>query len=261
MFVFNAEFQRLISEPLRVYDSQHWFFILSRSPIRFDLYAESAIEEAGCSCLLTPQQEIRLHPCDEYAVIDWLEFSLSSSEAELVNSLPIITNRIVVPPNWPDLSSLIRAIAITHDSSDTWMQEKMSGYLKVLLYGIASGDLPEEPGRTSSNQLYARLLHYRRKLSDNLAARPSVSEAAKEIGLSVSRFEYLYHQYFGISFTNDLIKLRIRRSCVILQTTDWSISQISDFLGYEDASNFYRQFKKQVGFSPNAYRRIFANIP
>lgn len=41
----------------------------------------------------------------------------------------------------------------------------------------------------------------------------------------------------------------------LLKTTDRSIAQISDDLGFTDISVFSRQFKQIVGTSPSAFRK------
>lgn len=261
MNVVNAEFMKVISEKT-VFPGKSgiWRFILSRSPVIFHAGSVTECRKIGQYCLCTPGSSPALEPLDGYAMADFLEFTLSETETQKIRSLPISFDCVVSPPNWPDLSSLVQSVSVTFDSSDTYRQEKMGGFLTVLLYGIASGEEPET--HASSAELPdIRMLRLRRKLSDDLSARPTVEDAAASAGLSVSRFEYLYKEKFGISFVNDLIRLRIRRSCVLLRTTDWTVSQISRFLGYENESNFFRQFRQLVGISPREYRKMLGKAP
>jgi AraC family transcriptional activator of pobA len=41
---------------------------------------------------------------------------------------------------------------------------------------------------------------------------------------------------------------------VLLQQTDWSVSEIADSLGFEYATYFQRFFKKHTGSTPLAFR-------
>ena len=53
---------------------------------------------------------------------------------------------------------------------------------------------------------------------------------------------------------NDRIILEAKRN---LLATPSQIKEIADYLGYEDVSYFIRFFKKQTGFSPEAFRHNF----
>ncbi|OUR97563.1 hypothetical protein A9Q81_12865 [Gammaproteobacteria bacterium 42_54_T18] len=49
-------------------------------------------------------------------------------------------------------------------------------------------------------------------------------------------------------------KVRIDRAKEMLQQTQYSISQIAHELGYTDAANFTRAFRKFEGMSPSEFR-------
>ncbi|NLB91504.1 MAG: AraC family transcriptional regulator [Clostridiales bacterium] len=69
---------------------------------------------------------------------------------------------------------------------------------------------------------------------------------------------YLSHSFkrdFGISPINYLIYLRLRESKFLLADTDYSIAQISHFLGFSSPSYFSQRFKNQEGISPRDYRQ------
>ena len=122
-----------------------------------------------------------------------------------------------------------------------------------LIYAVASGDEPDSEVASKGN-LYPKMRQLRRSLSDDPARYKTTQQAADFIGISVSRFAHLYREYFDVTFTNDLISARIKRACMLLRTTDWTISRIANEVGYENDIHFYRQFKKQISFSPNQYR-------
>jgi AraC-like DNA-binding protein len=48
---------------------------------------------------------------------------------------------------------------------------------------------------------------------------------------------------------------RLRRACNWLENSDKTVTEIAFDLGYNDASNFTRAFRKLTGLSPSAYRR------
>ncbi|HJC22526.1 MAG TPA: AraC family transcriptional regulator [Candidatus Eisenbergiella merdavium] len=73
--------------------------------------------------------------------------------------------------------------------------------------------------------------------------------------MSVSHFQHLYSRFFGISFQNDLIRMRIDHAQTLLTTTFLSTEQIAEACGYSNSTHFFRQFKKITGVSPAKYRK------
>lgn len=51
-----------------------------------------------------------------------------------------------------------------------------------------------------------------------------------------------------------MIDVRMSRALFLLQATDWPISAIAQYVGYESASRFAERFRKRFGFAPTAIR-------
>lgn len=61
---------------------------------------------------------------------------------------------------------------------------------------------------------------------------------------------------FGVSARHYLTRLRIDRAGARLRQSDDPISLIALESGYGDQTAFTRQFRKRVGLSPGAYRKL-----
>ena len=59
----------------------------------------------------------------------------------------------------------------------------------------------------------------------------------------------------GVNYTDLLTKVRLRRAARWLERSDKPIVEIAFDLGYADASNFTRAFRKLTGVSPSAFRQ------
>lgn len=59
----------------------------------------------------------------------------------------------------------------------------------------------------------------------------------------------------GVSYTDLLTAERMRRAVGWLECTDKPVVEIAFDLGYTDASNFTRAFRRQTGVSPNRFRQ------
>lgn len=83
---------------------------------------------------------------------------------------------------------------------------------------------------------------------------PAVDEAASELHMS-SRTLKRKLQQLGTSYQKILDDLRKGLAVEYLAQTDMTVDEIAIQLGYSDASNFARAFRRWTGRSPSDYRR------
>jgi transcriptional regulator GlxA family with amidase domain len=77
---------------------------------------------------------------------------------------------------------------------------------------------------------------------------------AKSVNLSTTRLRQLFKMETGRSPVQYLKTLRIRHAEHLLRTTFLSIKEIAFLSGGKDVSYFGREFKKQHGLTPCAFR-------
>jgi transcriptional regulator GlxA family with amidase domain len=58
----------------------------------------------------------------------------------------------------------------------------------------------------------------------------------------------------NVSFRELLHQVRLERACELLQNSSATVAQIALQLGFSDAANFSRAFRRAIGISPAAYR-------
>lgn len=92
-------------------------------------------------------------------------------------------------------------------------------------------------------------------MMNNFQENITVDELADLVHLSKSYFMSCFKKAVGMGAIEHLTQLRINAACEALSTTGKSISDIAFSCGYSNLSNFNRQFKKNVGCSPNRYRK------
>lgn len=86
---------------------------------------------------------------------------------------------------------------------------------------------------------------------------PSVDEMADKLHLS-SRSLRRHLQQSHANYQSMLIEERIRRGKILLTESDVSITDIAHQLGYAEAANFRKSFKKITTLSPAQYRKQHA---
>lgn len=77
---------------------------------------------------------------------------------------------------------------------------------------------------------------------------------AAEVGLSVSRFGYLFRKHTGVSPGTYLQALRMERARLLVERTSLTVREVMTEVGMTDPSHFARDFRKAHGFSPRTFR-------
>ncbi len=91
-------------------------------------------------------------------------------------------------------------------------------------------------------------------IDKQLSGSLSVAQAAQSCGWSTSHFMRWFKRMTGVSFSAFLNEQRLALAAEALRGTDDKILDIAGSVGFENLSNFNRQFKARYGISPSAYR-------
>ena len=83
----------------------------------------------------------------------------------------------------------------------------------------------------------------------------TINELAAKCAISSSHFMNSFKKAVGCSAVEFLTQLRIKAACTALTETTDDISTISYSCGFNNLSNFNKQFKKITGSSPREYRK------
>ena len=109
--------------------------------------------------------------------------------------------------------------------------------------------------RPDENHLnYKRLNDVLKILDEDCGKKILISEVAKRVSLSVDILEKLSKEIFHLTPKQLLLKMRIDRACMLLESTEVSVTDIAADCGYSDHSAFSRQFKIATHSTPREYR-------
>lgn len=86
---------------------------------------------------------------------------------------------------------------------------------------------------------------------------PKVSELAELLHLSVQQTQRLVKKMYHKTFREQLAFFRVDKAKTMLVETNLKTTEISRFLGYSNAHNFFRLFKNLEGMTPAQYRKQF----
>ncbi len=89
----------------------------------------------------------------------------------------------------------------------------------------------------------------------------TLQELASFFNYSDRQIQRIITTATGKSFSDNIKQMRMLKSRELIRSTTLSVSEIADYLGYYDASNFRQTFKKYFGLTPGEYRMKNQNQP
>jgi LacI family transcriptional regulator len=83
-----------------------------------------------------------------------------------------------------------------------------------------------------------------------------VSNVAERVGLSRRVLERRFRRHLGRTPLFEILRFRIERAKTLLAQTDLSKEKIARQSGFPSLAYFTKVFRRNIGMTPNAYRRV-----
>ncbi len=97
----------------------------------------------------------------------------------------------------------------------------------------------------------------KRWISTNYNQHAELNTLANMVFLTPSYLSKLFKQETGLTLTDYIIEIRIRKAKQLLKSApDLKVHEIGTEVGYADPAYFNKLFKRVVGVTPNEYKRI-----
>ena len=158
------------------------------------------------------------------------------SISEFMRSLNVPFNRLTLLSDHTELSQLIRDLRQEFHQTGSHHEEILDAKLRTILYKYSDA-YHLETQLSDKLKVHRPLFHeIRNGIYSQHSPKKTVSELAEDASLSVSYFQHIYKELFGVPVIQDIIRSRIERACYLLTVTPDSVAHIA-------------------GFSPNQYRK------
>lgn len=115
---------------------------------------------------------------------------------------------------------------------------------------LASAAYSADPARYAET----RINHVLTYIGKNLSQELRETELAALAGQSVSAFSRYFRRHTGVPFVQYVNRLRINLACQLLMARELSITDICYQVGFNNLSNFNRQFLMLKEMSPSRWR-------
>jgi len=89
----------------------------------------------------------------------------------------------------------------------------------------------------------------------HFAEKITVAKLARMLCMSEDHFGHLFREAVGrspLQFINDI---RLRKAANLLETEEFSVTEVAAAVGFSDYNHFGRLFRKRYGCTPNQVRR------
>lgn len=166
---------------------------------------------------------------------------------------------------WNYWSRLINTTAVLYEKkTGCRMEEWVAEYIEKLrrTEGLwekekVYEDFLERMSHEHENQAqYSELVEKAIEYAEKNCIHPvTLVDAAEELHVSAGYLSTVFSREYGIGYTDFLIRNRIEKAKILLESGNKKMMEIAAKCGFNDQAYFTRTFKKITGMSPNDYRK------
>lgn len=212
------------------------------------------ILEAPCVFLLTP--EVHTYEVDSSSDIEnieqyWILVNGTSAKTTF-EELGLTSGSL-----WAPCYYMNRAVAIFQElmKPSNYVGKNDEYYMTSMLFSLfalhAAQTKPSQNREVSS--LVDTIISYIKK---NYAYITSEKDIANAVNISISYMNKRFKAEMRSTPMKHLTSYRVQRAIILLESTDLSVAEISNSVGFSDPNYFCLVFKKHCnGLSPSAYRK------
>ncbi|BBI32828.1 AraC family transcriptional regulator [Cohnella abietis] len=127
----------------------------------------------------------------------------------------------------------------------------IKGWLEQELFEIMD-DLNNKKGSSRRDEIVTEVVEYvKTHLHDPLL---TIEEISEHVSLSTRYIRQLFKEVFETTLSDYIMEERINKVKGLLETTNWTVTDIGERSGFQTKSHFFTTFKKATGMTPSQYR-------
>jgi transcriptional regulator GlxA family with amidase domain len=111
--------------------------------------------------------------------------------------------------------------------------------------------------RETTKQAYGSIFDEATEILASEFSRPNkVEDVARRVATSPRQLQRVFAEMHGLGFRAYLRRVRMSRAADLLATTDLPVKEVAQQVGYRDASQFSKAFKRTRGVTPSEARAM-----
>ena len=231
--------------------------LLPDAPMRITLGRTQLLAEPNDAAVIAPETPLSFAPAERDLFYHWVMFR-SGGDRSFYQSLQIPENTLLRFGDTGFLRVLLEQLCAEYYAANAKRSDMIDYLLKALLICMAEtgGPVASHTAAEHSDPHYAALVRLREKIYANPQEKWTVEMLCSEVSMSRSYFQLVYRETFGMTCIADVINCKMNLARDLLTSTSYTVSHIAQLCGYENEEHFMRQFKKNNGVTPTAFRRL-----
>jgi AraC-like DNA-binding protein len=145
----------------------------------------------------------------------------------------------------------------THHSDDLLALRIYLNELLLEIHRLAVSDSGHGQEAIARNTISPKIEEAVKYLSKHFTEDIPLEKLAQDLYMNPYYLCHLFKRTLGLTITDFVIHTRIHHAKRLLSSTNMSVSEISDAVGFNSFSYFGRAFKKIVGTTPRAFRKQY----
>lgn len=193
--------------------------------------------------------------------IPYLSSEFDVSEVELTyffNSLSKRKNFLTTKTD--SRSCLLIKELLTYIKVQNMTMIKLRG-IELFINAIVDFPKYEDSVQKKYNRdLLFKVIEIKRFIEKNWKKNYTIDHIAREFGISKTYIKDIFKYLYGEGLASFSRKYRIEKAKEMIKTTDKTIIEIANIVGYSNPSKFSKAFKNQFGMLPVKYRKEVKKI-
>lgn len=229
-----------------------YLFLIIRSTADFYINEEKFSLKPNSMIFISKNNPHSFYANSDLFVNDWVAVDFTPKEYKLLFKDNIKFDTFFSTPDVCVCSELIKLMQNENMSFSLFKDSNMMYLLQIIFNKL----------RDNSENYYPEKFYYNklRKIRDKIYNNPTekycIEGLSEEAHLSKTYFQYCYKMCFNVTPINDVINSKIEYAKQLLASTEFSIAKISDILGYQNDTQFIKQFKSVAKITLGKYRQL-----
>lgn len=238
--------------------NSYLIFYIEKGSLQIENEGKNYLAHSGDICIINCHLPHSYRANEEGTILDWLHFD-GSNTAKFYRHI-LDRHKAVFPIGeqssiYQDIQWLLQCNRQAEKESRHLLAEdlissRIHHMLASMLFAISdsSGVL-----NSSRNPSIEKAISY---IQEHYGEAIGVNDIAAAVNLSRFHFTRLFKAELGYSPHEYLSTVRMNRAKELLKSSNYSIAEIAQMVGYEYTSSFSTVFQNKIGVTPKKYRDI-----
>ncbi len=152
------------------------------------------------------------------------------------------------------ISDITTELRGKHTGFEFVMKAKIAELI-IFAYRCQTGENAKMQAETIHSEKYRKINEIAEYITHNYQHNISLADIAQRFYISKSYLSRIYKEVTGFTVNEYINIVRIKKAQQMLESTDYSITQIAEQIGYDSITYFEKVFKKYIEQSPLKYRK------